>query len=153
MISAVDIENARRKTREFFEKMGFDVDIEVSREQEDTISIKIKTEEPRVLIGRNGEVMADIHKILALILKRKSNGLLHIDLDINSYKEKKAEYLQELAREIADRVSLTKKERTLNPMPSYERRIVHLALAEREDVITESVGQGEERRVVIKPRS
>jgi len=56
-----------------------------------------------------------------------------------------------LAKEIADEVALTKKEKILPPMPAYERRIIHLELAQRPDVTTQSIGQEPERRVVIKP--
>ncbi|RLC39293.1 MAG: hypothetical protein DRH33_03225, partial [Candidatus Nealsonbacteria bacterium] len=73
-------------------------------------------------------------------------------LDINQYKKNKIEYLNDLAKSTADEVALSKKEKILPPMPSYERRIIHLTLAEREDVQTESQGEEPERRVVIKPK-
>ncbi|PIR71473.1 MAG: hypothetical protein COU43_02475 [Candidatus Nealsonbacteria bacterium CG10_big_fil_rev_8_21_14_0_10_37_25] len=74
-----------------------------------------------------------------------------IDLDINGYKKKKLDYLKELARSLADEVALTKKEKNLPPMAAYERRIIHLELAGRSDVTTESIGEEPERRVVVRP--
>ncbi|MFH1451313.1 MAG: R3H domain-containing nucleic acid-binding protein, partial [bacterium] len=74
-----------------------------------------------------------------------------IDIDINNYKKGKADYLKEMAREVADEVSLTKKEKWLSPMPAYERRIVHMELSLRPGVVTESHGEGPERRIVVKP--
>jgi len=74
-------------------------------------------------------------------------------LDINDYKKKKVEYLREMARDAANEVSLSKKEKNLVSMPAYERRVIHLELADREDVITESVGEEPERSVIIKPAS
>lgn len=153
MISSLDLSKVKNKTKEFFEKMGFLVDIDISlRKEDDTVLISLNSEEPRILIGRNGEVLADVQKVLGNILKRMSADPFSVDLDINGYKEKKTEYLKETAKNIADRVSLTKKEKALEPMPSYERRIVHLELAKRDDVETESQGEGGERRVVIKPK-
>ena len=59
--------------------------------------------------------------------------------------------MKDLAKELADEVALTKKEKVLSPMPSYERRIIHLEISKREDVKTESIGEEPERRIVIKP--
>ncbi|PJA84129.1 MAG: hypothetical protein CO145_02195, partial [Candidatus Nealsonbacteria bacterium CG_4_9_14_3_um_filter_37_13] len=69
----------------------------------------------------------------------------------NGYKKKKLDYLKELARSLADEVALTKKEKNLPPMAAYERRIIHLELAGRSDVTTESIGEEPERRVVVRP--
>jgi spoIIIJ-associated protein len=140
--------------QEFFNKMGFSVEIEIGVPEGLTIPIEIKTEDPQVLIGKKGETLGEIQKLLKIILRRKvaPEKNFYIDLDINNYKKKKIEYLEELARSVADEVSLLKKEKTLEPMSSYERRIVHLELSEREDVVTESQGEGEERRIVIKPK-
>jgi len=89
---------------------------------------------------------------LKIILKRKiaPEKNFYIDLDINNYKKKKVEYLKELAISTADEVSLLKKEKSLEPMSSYERRVIHLELAERDNIVTESDGDGDERRVIIK---
>ena len=77
-------------------------------------------------------------------------GPFYIDLDINDYKKKKIEYLKETARAVADEVALTKKEKYLPSMPPYERRIIHMELASRSDVTTESIGQEPERKIVIR---
>ncbi len=66
-------------------------------------------------------------------------------------KRKKYEYLRELAKSVADEVALTKKEKQLAPMPAHERRIIHLELVGRTDIISESIGQEPERKIVIKP--
>lgn len=140
--------------QEFFDKMGFSVGIEIGVPEELTIPIEIRTEDPQMLIGKKGETLAEIQKLLKIVLRRKiaPEKNFYIDLDINNYKRKKIEYLKELARSTADEVSLLKKEKALEPMPSYERRIVHLELSEREDIVTESQGQGDERKIVIKPK-
>lgn len=138
-------------TKEFFEKMTFEVEVEVLPQVENSLPIKIKTDEPQVLIGQGGETLAEIQRLLRIILRKQLAEDFYPDIDINDYKEKKAEYLKEVAKEAAYDVALTKKEKELPPMSSYERRIVHMALAERVDVVSESVGEGLERRIVIKP--
>jgi len=138
--------------QEFFNKMGFEIDVEINIPQGLTIPIEVRTEEPQVLIGKKGETLSEIQRLLKIILKRKiaPEKNFYIDLDINNYKKKKAGYLKELAISTADEVSLLKKEKSLEPMSSYERRVIHLELAERDDIVTESEGEGDERRVVIK---
>ena len=74
----------------------------------------------------------------------------YVDLDINGYKKKKIDYLKEMAKNAADEVSLMKQEKILPPMPAYERRIVHLELAERKDITTESIGREPERKIIIR---
>ena len=146
-------EEIKKIVNEFFEKMGFEVEIEIKTPQDLTIPIDLKAEEPQVLIGKNGETLLEIQRLLKVILKRKiaPDKNFYVDLDINNYKKKKIEYLKEMARMSADEVSLSKKEKILAPMPAYERRIIHLEIAQRRDVATESIGQEPERYVVIRP--
>ena len=89
--------------------------------------------------------------LLARIMKKQIDQDIKFEIDINQYKQSKNNYLKQMAAEIADRVALLKREEPLPAMNSYERRVVHMELSLREDVATESIGEGEERRVVIKP--
>jgi spoIIIJ-associated protein len=151
MISPKGLEKIKEIAEEFFKKMTLAVKVEISRPKEDAISINIKTEEPQILIGDKGQTLLEIQHLLRMILKKKINEQIFIDLDIQDYKKKKVDYLKELAILVADEVSLTKKEKILFPMPAYERRIIHLELADRKDVTTESIGEEPERRVIIRP--
>ena len=122
------------------------------QENIDTVIINIKIDTPEILIGEKGRTLAEIQRLLRIILSKKIGKSFYVDLDINDYKKKKIEYLRNLAKDLADEVVLTKEEKELFPMPAYERRIIHLELAERADVTTESQGEEAERRVIIKPR-
>ena len=145
-------ENEIKKTaEEFFEQMGFEIESSVNYEGENSFSLNLKTEEPQILIGSGGKTLSEIQKVLGRILRKQLGEELFIDLDINQYKKNKKDYLRDLAQSTADEVSLQKEEKALPPMTSYERRIVHLALVEREDVKTESQGEDPDRRIVIKP--
>lgn len=151
MLSQIDIENIKKTAAEFFKKASFEVEIELLPQVDLTLPIKLKTNDPETLIGDNGQTLSEIQRLLKSILKRKIKENFYISLDINDYKEKKVEELKEIARAAADEVVLTKKEKILPPMPAYERRVVHLDLAGRKDVSTESVGREPERRIVLKP--
>ena len=146
-----NLQKIKEITDEFFKRTSFDVEAEVLSLQEKTIPIKIKTGEPKVLIGQNGQTLAEIQRLLKAILRKQIQEEFYIDLDINDYKTKKLAYLKETARGLADEVSLSGKEKILAPMPAYERRIIHLELAGRTDITTESIGQEPDRCVVIKP--
>jgi spoIIIJ-associated protein len=149
-MNSENLKKVQKIVEEFFRKMTIDGEIKISLKDE-TLVINLRIENPQILIGEKGQTLFEIQHLLKAILKREIPENFYIDLDINDYKKKKIEYLKELARSVADEVSLTKKERVLAPMPAYERRIIHLEIAERKDVTSESIGQEPERRVVIRP--
>jgi spoIIIJ-associated protein len=152
MLSQSDIEKIQKEIYIFFQKMTFDIVVELLPPEENTASINLKSDDPQILIGEGGQTLFDIQRLLTLILRKEIGQIFFLDLDINSYKKKKNEYLKELARSTADEVSLAKKEKALGPMSAYERRVIHMELAGRNDVTTGSTGEEPERRVVIKPR-
>jgi len=151
MLNQGDLKKIKEIVEEFFKKMTFEVEIEILPQKDLTLPINLKLKEPQILIGEGGQTLFETQHLLKAILKRKISEPFFVDLDISGYKKKKIEYLKELAKSIADEVALTKKEKSLALMPAYERRIIHLELADRSDVTTESIGQEPERRVVIRP--
>lgn len=151
MITRQEIEIIKGVVKEFFEKMVVPVEIKIEPPREETIVIGIKTEDPQFLIGERGQTLLEIQRLLKLIIRKKINQSFYVDLDVNGYKKQKIEYLKQLARTTADEVALNKKEKILPPMPAYERRIVHLELADKENIATESIGQEPERSVIIRP--
>ncbi|MDD2732048.1 MAG: KH domain-containing protein [Candidatus Pacebacteria bacterium] len=153
MIDNLNLNKIKKVLEEFFQKAGFIVEIKSVDLYEDTISIKIKTEEPQILIGQNGQTLSEVQYLIKSILRKDIDQKFYVDIDINSYKEKKTEYLKETARSLADEVVLSKREKILSPMSSYDRRIIHLELINREDVETESIGEEPERRLIIRPKA
>jgi len=146
------LEIIKKTIEEFFKKTTFDVVFDSVIVENQTILINLKTKDPQILIGENGQTLNEIQYLLKIILKKKIQDFFYLDVDIDNYKKKKQEYLKEMAYLIADEVVLLKKEKELMPMSAAERRIIHLALFNRENIITESIGQGVERRIIIKPR-
>ena len=153
MFKEETIQKVNHIIREFFEKLGIEGEIEIKnpRGEGNTFFVKIETDYPQPLIGERGQTLAMVQRLLKAILRKQVQEGFYIDVDVNKYKEKKIKYLKELARSVSNEVALEKKEKILDPMPAYERRIIHLELAERSDVTTESVGREPYRRVVIKP--
>jgi len=151
MLNRNDLDKIKKEIEDFLRKMAIDVERESFQQKEDTVFFDIRVKEPQILIGEQGQTLLDIQHLLSAILRKKIEEKFFLDLDINDYKKKKIEYLKELARSVADEVALTKKEKALPVMPAYERRIIHMELAERGNVTTESVGEEPERRLVIKP--
>jgi spoIIIJ-associated protein len=154
MINQEEIENIKEIIKEFFLKAGFIVEVEgscISRDNEDVLEIEVKTSEAQNLIGKQGLVLADIQLLLRKVIKKKTDKDFYLSLDIDGYKKNKESYLRNVAQSVADEVSRTKREKELPYTSSFDRRVVHMELADRKDVITESIGEGEERRIVIKP--
>jgi len=150
----INLKKIKEVTEEFFLKTGLNVEVEVKAQEEQTIPINLKTEEPQLLIGELGQTLGEIQRLLKIVLKKKAvcDIPFYINLDINEYKKKKIEYLKETAKSAADEVALTKIEKQLSPMTAFERRVIHMELALRTDVVTESIGEGAERAIAIKPR-
>ena len=117
---------------------------------ENQVNYSVKGEKLGKLIGYHGE---NIHAIQLLLsgIKLRSEGPVRLYLDIDGYKANKNQTLIDLANKIADQAVKIERNIHLDPMSAYDRRIIHTTLQERDDVTTESTGEGERRHVVVKP--
>ncbi len=125
---------------------------ENSIDEKSPVTLDIKGEDLGILIGRRGQTLAALQYIVRLLVSRQNKSWAPIVIDVEGYKQRRYHALERFARDMAERVRVRGAPFTLEPMPPYERRIIHLALAENPHVVTESIGQGEERKVVIKPK-
>jgi len=137
-------------TEDLLSLMTFSGSVQV-REREGVVEIDITLQDPAVLIGFKGETLASLQHLVRVIVTRKVGEPLRVLVDINGYRKKRLLSLKELARTTADQVRFSKQAVGLDPMSAFERRIIHVELAVRPDVVTESVGQDPERRVMVKP--
>ena len=140
---------AADQLRELLNKLGVTAEVEAKEGQ--PLVLEIKTAETAALIGHRGEVIGAIQHLLRVMLHRNDEDA-SVVVDVDGYRERQHEQLRELAREKADEVRQTGQSAVLAPMTSYERRLVHVELKDAEGVLTESLGEGGQRRVVIKPR-
>ncbi|MCL0094853.1 KH domain-containing protein [Dehalococcoidales bacterium] len=113
------------------------------------ITLEIKGDDLGILIGRQGQTLSCLQYMVRLIVSHQTKVWLPIIIDVEGYKQRRYEALRALAWRIAEQVKARGMPFTLEPMPAYERRIIHLALAEHPEVTTQSIGQGEKRKVVI----
>ena len=129
--------------------MNIETNLEVRR-REKTIKIKIFSDHNPLLIGKDGKNLSSLQNIIKQIVNQQVSDEYKVILDIENYKERKTTNLERTARRIAREVAKTKVEAKLDPMNSYERRIIHNALTNNKYVYTESVGEEPNRCVVIK---
>jgi spoIIIJ-associated protein len=125
---------------------------EAQKEATSPINFDISGEDLGILIGRRGHTLACLQYIARLIVGHQTEAWVPIVIDVEGYKQRRYGALQNLAHRMAEQVKERQTPFTLEPMPAYERRIIHLTLADNPDVTTESIGQGESRKVVILPR-
>jgi len=116
------------------------------------VAFDIKGDDLGILIGRHGQTLACLQYMVRLIIACQKETWLPIFIDVDGYKQRRYEALHNLALYMAEQVKAKRTPFTLEPMPAYERRIIHLTLADHPAVITQSTGEGEFRKVVILPQ-
>jgi len=148
-----DLENEAEELLEsLLDRMGFVAEFDLV--SEDPLAYNIVGDEDfGRLIGRQGETLRAFGYLVNLMLGRRMGRPCRVIVDVNGYRQRRADQLAELAETLADEVRATQEPITLEAMPANERRLVHVALADDEDVRTYSIGEGDERRVVISPRA
>jgi len=133
------------------EKMGIKIELE-SKIRDNYISLKMFSEKNAILIGKGGQTLVALQTIVKQMLSRKFGITLNIILDVEQYKENQSKAIESLAKRTAREVEKTKIDAKLDPMNSYQRRIVHNALNNFRSVYTVSVGEEPQRCIIIKPK-
>lgn len=137
-----------------------DVDADVTVREPETAAdglgrasavLDIEGDDLGLLIGRRGSTLAALQYVVNVMVTRKLGSRALVTVDAEHYHRRREDTLRGLARRMADRVRNSRRPVTLEPMPAAERRIIHLELSEDEDVVSGSVGMGDERKVVIRP--
>lgn len=141
----------KETVEELLHHLGIEAAVGVSYGEDDNFKIDLSGQDLGVLIGFHGETLSSLQLILNLMIYKKLGEWTRVLVDIEGYRQEREEKLTELARQTADRVRFLQTPVTLSPMPSFERRLVHIALQDDDGVATESVGEKWERRVVVKP--
>ena len=145
-------ESAKDHIVTLLSKIGVSANVEESVVG-DTITFAIRTNEAGILIGEDGQSLSALNHIVKKIIEKEFKERPQFMIDVNDYKRKHYEELKDRARMDAQRVRYFKKEVAMQPMTAFDRRIVHMSLQEYPDIVTESIGDGITRRIVIKPYS
>jgi spoIIIJ-associated protein len=135
-------------------KMNISCEIEIREMTQDgqkNLICNIKTEESNYLIGQYGVNLQALQHIARVIIRKKTQDRAYFVLDVNSYRQEKNESISTLAKSMAEKALVERRSVVLRPMSPYERRLVHMELSKNDQIKTESIGEGEDRRVVIKP--
>lgn len=150
-----ELKELEKLSNELFSLMGTKVAPEISYDKaNDTLVVAIATEEEAgLLIGRKGETLSSIQMILGIALKQRTGQWHRVVVDVSDYRQKEEAYLKDLATSAAERVKETGKAQNLYNLKPGQRRVVHLFLSDDPGISTESVGDGEERYLVVKAKN
>jgi spoIIIJ-associated protein len=132
-----------------FMRITADVSATQSATGELPVTLEIEGDDLGVLIGRRGQTLTSLQYIVRLIVAEKLKMWVPINVDVAGYKKRRYESLQNLALRLAEQVKRNRRLIMLEPMPADERRIIHLTLADHPDITTQSMGEGEVRKVAI----
>lgn len=125
---------------------------EVTGEVKDgVLELTVNCNDYGIIIGRRGETLDSLQYLTGLAVKKASGKYIRVAINVGDYREKRIETLKNIARKHADYVARTGRRYTFEPMNPYERRIIHTTVQEIEGVESMSVGQGQERKVVLQP--
>ena len=134
--------------KEILNRMGVDAKVEADYIDGST-HLNILTDSPALLIGKHGQTLDAVERILNCIVNKVSLAKKRVFVDTEGYRERREERLVEMANQVADKVRYTGRDVVLAPMSARDRRVIHVALREDEIVSTYSQGEGDMRRVVV----
>jgi spoIIIJ-associated protein len=144
-------------TEEILEKMDMKGNVfivtDAMPDNEDSICVQIQSKDSGFLIGKSGNNLFALQHLVRILVSKRLEEKINFIVDVNSYVENQREDIIEKASSAIREVEKTGKEVELEPMNSYERRLVHVKVSQKDTVESESLGEGFERRVLIKPVS
>ena len=150
---------AREILEKLLELLGLEASVTIREDSGEESSgvtapvlIDILGDDLGILIGRGGQTLAALQYLLRTIVSHRLGLKVPLTIEVEGYRERQIESLQNLAQRVADQVVSQKESCMMKPMTAYERRIIHLELAEDPDVTTHSIGVGDGRRVVIETK-
>lgn len=132
--------------------MHLSADVEAVPQDDGAWLVEFVGQDAGGLVGRQGSTLNALQYLAGIVAQRQAGQQVRLILDADGYREKRREVLVEQAMELAREVIEARQEAELDPLSPYERRIIHMALADHPDVVTYSEGTGDERRIIIAPR-
>jgi len=145
------VENARVFLEKVTKLMGLSISIEVTTNVEN-VTLNLRGDDLGLLIGKHGQTLDALQYLTNLASQREGRERLRIIIDVEDYRKRRADTLEQLAIRLADRVSRSGERVVLEPMTPHERKIIHMSLQEDSRIETFSEGQEPFRRVVISVR-
>ncbi|MBM7609502.1 spoIIIJ-associated protein [Lysinibacillus composti] len=145
------IEVAKAYLTNIAEGMGIgDLKIQAETQGKNTL-FKLESEKAAMLIGKRGATLNALQQLTQLVINKSAKTFMLVKLDVENYRERREIALEQLAERLADKAVRTGKKVSLEPMPSYERKVIHHTLSNRIDIETYSEGTEPNRHLVIEP--
>ena len=123
------------------------------RDERRNVHVDIRGNDLSILIGRRSETLSAFQYVASLIVGKETQQFVQLTVDVEGYRDRREKQLIQMAKRMADQVAKSGRRQTLEPMPSGERRIIHIALRDHPDVTTESTGDDPYRKVTIIPKN
>lgn len=142
----------QKTTEELFKLLDIAGDITVEVDDE-TANIVLSTDDSGIVIGRHGDMLESLQTVLALCVSKKLDKFYRISLEVGDYKKNREEWLRSMVQDTKDRVLTENREISIPSLKAWERRIVHLSLQDDKEVVSESVGEGRDRILVVRPKN
>lgn len=133
-------------------RLGIQGTISVSQDGEHVNAV-LETEDTGLVIGYHGEILDSLQLISSLVIAKKLGEFVRVSLEVGDYKKNRSSYLERLAQQTKEKVLAENQEYSLPELKSWERRIVHMMFQVDKEVMSESVGEGKDRVLVIRPRT
>lgn len=145
------LEYAKEYLKNVINGMGIDDVVIETQRKEQYLKLILHSENSSILIGKGGRTLSSLQNLLRSSVQAKTGTYVNLILDVENYKVKQEHNIERLAKKLAKEVLRTKEPITMDSMNSYERRLVHNALANFKGISSDSEGEEPNRRIVIKP--
>ncbi len=145
-----EIEIAKELTIGLLERMGIKTEVEAFL-KEGNLCLEIRGDREGILIGKHGRTLESLQMLINRMVNKRLKSATRIVLDIDDYRKRRIDTMSDIAHRVGEKAKKTGYSLTVGPFNSHDRRIIHLTLREDPDLKTESIGEGELKRVRIIP--
>lgn len=146
-------ETVQRSTEELLEKLGVVGTVAVDVDELGAYRVNIETEETGLLIGFHGKTLESFQIIVGLIISKTLGAWTKVYVNVGDYRQKREEALMHMAQHAVERVMATGRPVEFTNLAASERRVIHLTLSGDPNVLTESIGEGSSRTLIVKPKT
>ena len=145
-----EIEIAKQLTIELLERMGVKTEVEVFL-KEGVLYLEIKGDQEGILIGKHGRTLESLQLLINRMVNKRLKNAMRVILDIDAYRKRRADSMAQMAQRLGEKANKTGHSLTVGPFNAHDRRIIHITLKEAPSLKTESLGEGELKKVKIIP--
>jgi spoIIIJ-associated protein len=145
-----EIEIAKQLTKGLLERMGAKAEVEGFL-KEGNLYLDIKGDQEGILIGKHGRTLESLQMLINRMVNKRLKNTLRVVLDIDEYRKRRGDSIAQMAIRLGDKAKRTGHSQTVGPFNANDRRIIHLTLKEDPSLKTESLGEGELKKVKITP--